>query len=82
MEHLTDFQLMEYLSGDAGLLRRFLCRRHLRRCPKCAEQAKVLRDELEAQRSLGTELKSVQKLAKEADKTMTMPKAPALSKDN
>ena len=82
MGHLTDFQMMEYLSGDDGLLTRCLRRWHLRHCPQCAAQAKTLRDELAAQCSLGGELKAVQELTREADKTMTMPKSPVEFKGN
>ena len=82
MKHLGEDQIRECLCGDAGMLTRFLRFWHLRHCPSCAEKACALRAELEDQRSLGAELRSIQKLVKEADSTLTVPKAPDFSKDS
>ncbi len=77
MGHLNEQEMAELVFGEGNLFRRWLARRHLRKCLSCQERYQGLCQEQEAQKELAAQLREYGDCLQKAEETMRMPRPPA-----
>jgi hypothetical protein len=74
MSHPSDTQIQHYIYEEAGFLRRFFMKLHLRRCPECRARIDSALAEKQEQRRICDAIRRYEKAGAEAEKTMHLPK--------